>query len=96
VSTVLIVDDEKNIRTSLATTFELENYRVVTAADGLRALDAVEGGGIDLVLLDLQMPELDGLGVQRRSCSRRPTPCAAPSWRTRTASFVRRARAGTT
>jgi DNA-binding NtrC family response regulator len=65
-STVLIVDDEKNIRTSLATTFELEGYRVVTATDGLRALDAVESGGIDLVLLDLQMPELDGLGVLRR------------------------------
>ena len=65
-STILIVDDEKNIRTSLATTFELEGYQVLTAADGLRALDAVEGGGIDLVLLDLQMPELDGLGVLRR------------------------------
>jgi DNA-binding NtrC family response regulator len=65
-STVLIVDDEKNIRTSLATTFELDGYEVRTAANGLEALREVESGGIDLVLLDLQMPELDGIGVLRR------------------------------
>ena len=51
---------------ALATTFELEGYQVVTAANGLLALDAIDGGGIDLVLLDLQMPELDGMAVLRR------------------------------
>jgi len=63
---VLIVDDEKNIRTSLADTFGLEGYRAVTAEDGAEALEAIERGGIDLVLLDLQMPRLDGLGVLRK------------------------------
>lgn len=62
---VLIVDDERNIRTSLSTTFGLEGYRVVLAEDGKQALEAVERGGIDLVLLDLQMPKLDGLAVLR-------------------------------
>ena len=64
-STVLIVDDEKNIRSSLTTTFELDGFQVVSAADGAQALEAIERGGVDLVLLDLQMPGLDGMGVLR-------------------------------
>jgi DNA-binding NtrC family response regulator len=65
-STVLIVDDEKNIRSSLATTFELEGYAVATATNGVEALEVIGRGGIDLVLLDLQMPALDGIGALRR------------------------------
>jgi two-component system nitrogen regulation response regulator NtrX len=67
--TVLIVDDEKNIRSTLATTFQLEGYRAETAGDGRRAIEIVEGGGIDAIVLDLQMPGLDGyetLGELRR------------------------------
>jgi two-component system nitrogen regulation response regulator NtrX len=63
---VLIVDDEKNIRTSLEDTFGLEGYRTLTAEDGLQALEVIERGGVDLLLLDLQMPKLDGLGLLRR------------------------------
>jgi len=63
---VLIADDEKNIRSSLGTTFELAGYAVVGAADGEQAIEAIERGGVDLVLLDLQMPKLDGLGVLRK------------------------------
>jgi DNA-binding NtrC family response regulator len=58
--TVLIADDEKNIRSSLKTTFRLGGYRVETAENGRQAIEAVERGAIDLVILDLQMPELDG------------------------------------
>ena len=64
-TTVLIADDEKNIRSSLKHTFSLEGYRVETAGDGREAIECVERGGIDLVLLDLQMPRLDGLGTLR-------------------------------
>ena len=63
--TVLIVDDEKNIRSSLTTTFRLGGYRVETAENGHRALEIVERGGIDLVLLDLQMPGIDGYETLR-------------------------------
>jgi DNA-binding NtrC family response regulator len=65
-STVLIADDEKNIRSSLATTFSLEGYRVETAENGEQALRAVERGGIDLAVLDLRMPGPDGIEVLRR------------------------------
>jgi len=58
---VLIADDEKNIRDSLASTFRLEGYEVATVEDGDQAVRAVESGGFDLLLLDLQMPKLDGL-----------------------------------
>jgi DNA-binding response OmpR family regulator len=63
--TILIVDDEKNVRSSLGTTFRLEGYAVETAEDGRSAIAAVEGGGIDAVVLDLQMPGLDGYETLR-------------------------------
>src|SRR5690349_3470234 len=61
--TVLIVDDEKNIRATLARGLRLEGYRTAEAADGRAALTLLEDAGADLVLLDMQMPELDGLGL---------------------------------
>ncbi len=64
--TVLIVDDEKNVRASLASTFRLEGYGVEMAEDGARAVQAADRGGIDLVVLDLQMPDIDGLETLRR------------------------------
>jgi DNA-binding NtrC family response regulator len=65
-TTILIADDEKNIRSSLTTTFGLEGYEVQTVEDGQAAIDAVERGGIDLVVLDLQMPRVDGIEALRR------------------------------
>ena len=65
-STILIADDERNIRSTLSDTFQLDGYDVVAVADGEQAIAAVERGGIDLVLLDLQMPRLGGLETLRR------------------------------
>jgi DNA-binding NtrC family response regulator len=61
--TVLIVDDEKNIRATLARGMRLEGYRAEEAANGIEALRVLDDGGIDLVLLDMQMPEMDGLAL---------------------------------
>ena len=61
--TVLIVDDEKNIRATLARGLRLEGYRAEEAGNGLEALKILDEGGIDLVLLDVQMPEMDGLAL---------------------------------
>jgi len=66
VHTILVVDDEKNIRSSLAATFRLEGYAVTEAADGPQGIAAVERGGIDAVVLDLQMPGLDGMETLAR------------------------------
>jgi DNA-binding NtrC family response regulator len=59
--TVLIVDDEKNIRATLSRGFHLDGFRTQEAGNGVEALKALEEGGIDLVILDVQMPEMDGL-----------------------------------
>jgi len=60
-ATILIVDDEKDIRTSLAGILEDEGYNVILAADGDDALETVEAELPDLVLLDIWMPGKDGL-----------------------------------
>lgn len=59
--TILVVDDEQNIRTALAGILEDEGYRPVFAQDGLEALDMAKKENPDLVLLDIWMPKLDGL-----------------------------------
>jgi len=59
--TILVVDDEKDIRISLTGILEDEGYQVVTAASGLEALESAREELPDLVLLDIWMPGMDGL-----------------------------------
>jgi two-component system, NtrC family, nitrogen regulation response regulator NtrX len=61
--TILIADDEPGIRSSLQKLLEFESYRVLMAEDGRRALDLVRDRTVDLVLLDIKMPGMDGLEV---------------------------------
>jgi two-component system nitrogen regulation response regulator NtrX len=58
---VLIVDDEESIRNSLEKLLSYEKYKTYTAADGKSALNIVAGERIDVVLLDIKMPGMDGL-----------------------------------
>ncbi|MFQ6093032.1 MAG: sigma-54-dependent transcriptional regulator [bacterium] len=60
---ILVVDDEKSIRDSLKIILEYEKYQVVLAADGREALAVLDGDMVDLVLLDIKMPGMDGLEV---------------------------------
>lgn len=59
--TILIVDDEKDIRTSLGGILEDEGYQIVSAASGIDAIEVVREDLPDLVLLDIWMPGMDGL-----------------------------------
>jgi DNA-binding response OmpR family regulator len=60
---ILSVDDDSRIRLMLRTALETEGYEVSEAADGREALNAIERTHPDLVLLDLNMPNMDGLAV---------------------------------
>jgi cyclic di-GMP phosphodiesterase len=65
-STILITDDEPAFRDFMATLLRTQGFRVVAAADGVEALDAFAHHQPDLVLLDIEMPHLDGFEVCRR------------------------------
>lgn len=65
-SRVLVVDDDRAVRISTARALELEGYDVDVAVDGAAALDAVDELHPDVVLLDVMMPNVDGLTVCRR------------------------------
>jgi two-component system response regulator HydG len=58
---ILVVDDEQNIRLTLQEILEREKYKVITAADGKAALEIVRQQPIDLILTDLKMPRMDGV-----------------------------------
>ncbi|HEY1333385.1 MAG TPA: response regulator, partial [Myxococcaceae bacterium] len=74
---VLVVDDEPaNVRLVQAY-LKAEGFRVLGAYSGAEALEQVEKGGVDLVLLDIRMPHMDGFEVCRRirnnsACARMP------------------------
>lgn len=66
VPTILVVDDEAHIRDVVQYALTREGHVVETAPDGQVALERIGKGGIDLVVLDILMPELDGLSLCRR------------------------------
>ena len=63
---ILIADDDSDIREVLRLYLENAGYRVIEAADGFEALDAVASQGVDLCLLDIMMPRLDGYQTLKR------------------------------
>ena len=60
-NTILICDDDKDIVSALDIYLTAEGYRTVKAFDGVQAVEAVRRGGIDLILMDIMMPEMDGI-----------------------------------
>src|SRR5204863_3791024 len=92
-STIALVDDERNILTSLGMALEAEGYKVRTYSDGAAALEALTEEPVDLAILDTKMPRMDGLELLRRlrqqtdmpvifltSKEGRSTSCSASSW----------------
>lgn len=72
--TILLVDDEDAIQKLLSFPLQKDGYRVIEARDGEAALRRFEEEKIDLVVLDLALPKLDGLEVCRRLRARSPVP----------------------
>ncbi len=60
---VLVVDDESSIRRTLKDILEFEKHDVDIAANGIEAIDLVHENGYDVILLDIKMPEMDGMEV---------------------------------
>lgn len=70
---VVLAEDDRGVRESLERALRYEGFDVITAADGRQALTAAGSDGVDLLLLDVMMPELDGLEVARRLRARGST-----------------------
>ncbi|RJS19130.1 sigma-54-dependent Fis family transcriptional regulator [Corallococcus sp. H22C18031201] len=69
---VLIVDDEKNILLTLSQSLQLAGYRTELAGSGQVALDVVSARPVDAVLMDVKMPDMDGLTVLARLTELKP------------------------
>jgi len=62
-TTILLVEDEENLHEALKLNLELEGYHVVSAMDGAQALKALQNQYFDLMILDIMLPEMDGIEV---------------------------------
>jgi CheY-like chemotaxis protein len=58
---ILVIDDDRSVRTAIKTLLEHEGFEVVAAEDGRAGLDALETTAFDLVIVDIFMPGMDGL-----------------------------------
>ncbi|HWC75561.1 MAG TPA: response regulator, partial [Gemmatimonadales bacterium] len=72
-SKVLLVDDEDSLRKVMRDLLERDGYVVAEARDGVQALDQVDRVGPDIIVLDLNLPGLDGYGVLSHLRSRPAT-----------------------
>ena len=88
-NTILICDDDKDIVSALDIYLTSEGYETVKAYDGLECLEAVKRQPVDLILLDVMMPGLDG--IRTTACGRAatcPSSCSPPRARTATRSWA--------
>jgi two-component system alkaline phosphatase synthesis response regulator PhoP len=60
---ILLVEDEENLHEALKLNLELEGYSITSAYDGVAALKAVSAEYFDLIILDVMLPEMDGISV---------------------------------
>ena len=72
--TVLLVEDEARMREIVATYFESAGYKILEATNGLEAIEIYEEEEVDLVLLDIMMPQVDGWTVCKRLRSKSDVP----------------------
>jgi Response regulators consisting of a CheY-like receiver domain and a winged-helix DNA-binding domain len=62
-ASILLVEDEENLQEALKLNLELEGYEVTAVDNGTSALKAVKNEYFDLIILDIMLPEMDGIAV---------------------------------
>lgn len=62
-ATILLVEDEENLHSTIKLNFEMEGYEVCSAFDGVQAIQQISSQYFDVVVLDIMLPEIDGLSV---------------------------------
>ena len=70
---ILVADDEKSIRLTIKQALSTQGYDVNVAVDGSTALEKLEESPVDLLLLDIQMPGMDGIEVLQRAMAQQPS-----------------------
>lgn len=73
-SSILLIEDEENIRSFIATTLKNQNYKIITASSGTEGLHLCASLCPDLVLLDLGLPDMDGMTVIKKLREWNSTP----------------------
>jgi DNA-binding response OmpR family regulator len=73
-ATILLVDDEESVQKLLSYPLERDGFRVIQARNGEEALERLEADAIDLIVLDLMLPRLDGLEVCKRVRAKSTVP----------------------
>jgi DNA-binding NtrC family response regulator len=71
-ATVLVVDDERNIQVTLSRALSMEGYAVEVASGGREALEKLAALPVEVVVMDVRMPDLDGLSVLQKAREARP------------------------
>ena len=80
---VLIIEDEENICNFIRTSLQPQNYKIITASTAAEGLSIANSGSVDLILLDLGLPDMDGLHVIRQIRSWSSMPILVISARTK-------------
>ena len=91
---LLFIEDDQHIRAALKLALEDEGYEIIEAADGLKGLSAFETTSVDLVLLDLRLPDLSGFEVCRLLRARSLVPIIIVTAQTDTHDLVAGLEAG--
>lgn len=73
-ATILVVDDDREIADSVAKILEKEGYITLTANDGMQALETIASSHVDLIILDIMMPRLDGLSATMKIREKKNIP----------------------
>ena len=91
---ILIVEDDRNLSRVFATTLELAGYRVLEASNGQRAIEEVRTRNPDIILLDLGLPDVDGVSLVPQIRSHTTAPIIVVSGREQEAEKVKALDAG--